>query len=102
ADDVCTGGDARVERDPADVPAHDLGDHAALVRVARRAEAVHRVGRDVHGGVEAERVVGGAQVVVDRLGDAEHVDAVAPQAVGGREGPLAADRDDAVDAVRVE
>ena len=96
------GGDAGVQRDPADVAAHDLGDHAALVRVAGGAQAVHRVGRDVEGGVEAERVVGRAQVVVDRLRDAEHVDAVVREAVGGRERALAADRDDAVDAVAVQ
>ena len=96
-----TGGDAGVQGDPADVAAHDLGHHAPLVRVAGGAEAIHRLGGDVHGGVEPERVVGRPQVVVDRLGNAEHVDAVLRQPVGRGEGPLAADRDDAVEPVAV-
>ncbi len=90
--------DAGVQGDPPDVATHDLGDHAPLVGVARRAKAVHRIGGDVHGGVEPERVVGGAQVVVDRLGDAEDVDTVLPKAVGRGERAFTADGQDAVDA----
>ena len=60
-------GHAGVQGDPADVPAHDLGDHAAAVRVAGRAQTVHRLGRDLHRGVEAEGVVGRGEVVVDGL-----------------------------------
>ena len=89
--------DAGVQGDPPDVATHDLGDHAPLVGVAGRAKAVHRIGGDVHGGVEPERVVGGAQVVVDRLGDAEDVDTVLPKAVGRGERAFTADGQDAVD-----
>ena len=92
------GGHARVQGDPADVAAHDLGDHAAVVGVAGGAQPVHRLGGDLHGGVEAERVVGGGEVVVDGLGHADDLDAGVGEALGGRQGALAADRDDGVDA----
>ncbi len=94
------GRDSRVQGDPADVAAHDLGDHAAPVGITGGAQPVHRLGRDVDGRVEAERVVGGAQVVVDGLGHPDDVDPpLLEQAVRGGERTLAADRDDAVDLV---
>ncbi len=101
-DRVRARGHAGVQRDPADVPAHDLGHHAAAVRVARGAEAVHGVGRDLHRGVEAERVVGGVEVVVDGLGDSDDLEARVGEALGCRERALAADGEDRVDAEAVE
>ena len=59
------------QRDPARVAAHRLDDDDPAVRLGRRVAAVDRLGRDVHGRVEAERVVGAVEVVVDRLRDAD-------------------------------
>ena len=56
-----------VRRDPARVAAHHLDDHHAVVALGGRVQAVDRVGRDLHRGVEAEREVGAGEVVVDRL-----------------------------------
>ena len=47
--------------------AHHLDDHHPVVRLGRRVQAVDRLGGDRDGGVEAECVVGAAEVVVDRL-----------------------------------
>ena len=66
-DDVGAAGEPGVRRDPARVPAHHLDDHHAVVALGGRVQAVDRVGRDLHRGVEAEREVGGREVVVDRL-----------------------------------
>ncbi|MBG9885003.1 hypothetical protein ABE10_00055, partial [Bacillus toyonensis] len=82
--------------------AHDLGDHAALMRVTGRAQTVHRLGGDVHGRVEAEGVVRGAQIVVYRLRHPDDVDAVLREPIGRSEGALAADRDDPVDLVAIQ
>ena len=60
-----------VQRDPAGVPAHHLDDERAVVAVAGGVQPVDRLHRHADGGVEAEGVVGGVQVVVDRLRDAD-------------------------------
>ena len=62
-----------MQRDPAGVPAHHLDDEHPVVRLGRRVQPVDRVDRDLHGGVEAERVVGGVEVVVDGLRYADDV-----------------------------
>ena len=61
-------GDADVEREEARVAAHDFDDRAALVRLHGVAQLVDTVDRGVAGGVEADRVVRAAHVVVDRGG----------------------------------
>jgi len=71
----------------------------AVVRLGGGVQPVDRFGRDGDRGVEAEGVVGGAQVVVDRLGHAHDADAVVGQALRDAEGVLAADRDQRVDAL---
>ena len=97
-DRVGAAGHPRVDRDPAGVAAHDLDDDHAVVRLGRRVQAVDRVGRDLHRGVEAERVVGAVEVVVDRLRHADDGHAVGRQAARDAERVLAADRDQRVDA----
>ena len=101
-DRVRARGHAGLQRDPADVPSHHLGDHAAGVRLAGGAQAVHGLGRDLHRGVEAERVVRRAEVVVDGLRHADDLQPGVGQALGRRQGALAADRDDGVDPVALE
>jgi hypothetical protein len=61
-------------------------------------EAVDGLAHDVHRGVEPERVVGAAQVVVDRLGDADHGQARGVELARGRERALAAGHDEGVEA----
>ena len=53
------------------------------------------------GGVEAEGVVGGVEVVVHGLGDADDLEAGVGEALRGCQGPFAADGDDGVDAEAV-
>ena len=100
-DRVGAAGEARVDGDPARVAAHHLDDQHPVVAVGGGVEAVDRLHRDVDRGVEAEGVVGGGEVVVDRLRHADHVQAVlGVEARGGAEGVLAADRDQPVDPGR--
>jgi hypothetical protein len=91
-----------VQRDPAGVPAHDLDDERAVVRLGGGVQPVDGVDGDLHRGVEAEGVVGGAEVVVDRLRDADDVQAGRGQLGRDAEGVLAADRDQRVDAGLLE
>ncbi len=83
-DRVGAARDPGVRGDPAGVAAHHLDDHHAVVRLRGGVQAVDRVGHDLHGGLEAERDVGAAEVVVDRLrhaddGDARFVQRAAPR-----------------------
>ena len=83
-DHVGAAGHAGVGGDPAGVAAHHLDDDHAVVRLGGRVQAVDRVGGDLHGGLEAEREVGAGEVVVDRLRDADDVDARPRPAAGRR------------------
>src|SRR5579862_9726115 len=97
-DHVGAAGDAAHDGDPAGVAAHHLDDHHAVVRLGRRMQAVDRLGRDRHGGVEPERVVGAGEIVVDRLRDADDREAVlGVEARGDAERVLAADCDQRVE-----
>ena len=102
-DDVGAAGETGVEGDPAGVAAHHLDDQDPVVAVGGGVEPVDRLHRDVDRGVEAEGVVGGAEVVVDRLRHADHVEPVlGVQPRGRAQRVLAADRDQAVDPGRLE
>src|SRR5690348_11995177 len=70
-DAVGAAGDARIGGNPAGVAAHHLDDHDPVVGLGGGVETVDRVGDDLHGGVEAEGEVGTADVIVDRLRDAD-------------------------------
>ena len=93
-------GHSRMQCDPPDVAAHDLDDHAPVVGLRRCAEPVDGLGRDGMGRVEAEGVVGAAEIVVDGLRDADDVQTLFVHESGGTgQSSLAADRNDRVDAV---
>ncbi len=91
-----------VQRDPAGMAAHHLDDQRAVVRLGRRVQPVDRLHGDVDRGVEPEGVVGGVEVVVDRLRHADDVDAHLAEPGRHAEGVLAAYRDQRVDAVVVQ
>ena len=87
-------GDARVGGDPARVAAHHLDDHHPVVALGGGVQSVDRVGRDLDGGVEAERHVGADDVVVDRLRHADDRQSVfLVQPAGDAERAVAADHD---------
>ena len=78
----------------AGIPAHDLQHHDSGVAGRRRLQAVQRLGRDTHRGVEPDRSFGQAKIVVDRLGHAHQIDAaLLSQLAEDREAAVAADAD---------
>ena len=101
-DGVGAAGDAGVQRDPAGVAAHHLGDHHAMVRFRGGVQAIDGVGREADRGVEAEAVGGLDDVVVDGLGHADERDAALGELVGDGQGAVAADHHQAVQAQLVE
>ena len=87
-----------MQRDPPGMPAHDLHDEHAVVRLRRRMQPVDRIDSDLYGGVEAEGVVGRVEVVVDGLRYADHVQTRARKLGRDAERVLTANRDEGVDA----
>src|SRR5699024_2946427 len=71
----------------------------ATVRVAGRAQAIDRLGRDRDGGVEAERVIGAAEIVVDGLGQTDHRYTAVRQQPAHCLRAVAADEHERIDAV---
>src|SRR5205807_1048755 len=95
--------DAAEAGDPAGVPAHGLNDHDATVRFGGGAQAVHRFGDNVDGRVETEGEIGRGQVVVNRLGHADHRQLeIVEQARGDAERIVAADGHQSGEAVVLE
>jgi hypothetical protein len=92
-------GDPGVRRDPPRVPAHDLEDDHAVVRLGGRVEPVDRVGADLHRGVEPEREVGRVEVVVDRLRDPDDAEPVLGELARDPEGVLPTDRDERIEVL---
>ena len=89
------GGD---QRRLAAVAAEELDDGDPLVRAGRCAEVVDELHAARDGGGEADAVVRPVDVVVHRLRDRHHGDALVVQAQRVREGVVAADRDQDVEA----
>src|SRR5262249_29035711 len=97
-DHVGATGHAGMQGDPTGVSAHDLDDQRAVMRFGGSVQPVDRLHGDVDRGVEPERVIGCVEVVVDRLRDADHVDAELREARRHAERVLAADREQGVDS----
>ena len=87
-----------MQGNPASVPAHDLNDERAMVRLGRRAYPVDRLGRDHHRRVKPERVVGGGQIIVNGLGHPDDTQPIICELLGHTQCVLATDRDQRLDA----
>ena len=92
-------GDPGVGCDPSGVAAHHLADDHPVVRLGRGVQPVDGLRGDLHGGVKAERDLGGGQVVVDRLRHPDDRHALVRQLAGDAEGVLAPDGHQGVDAL---
>ena len=95
-------GDAGGIGDPAGIAAHHLDDDHAVVRVGGGVDAVDGLGGDHDRGIEAEGLVGAADVVVDGLGNAHAVHAVLAQELRHRLRVVAAQGDEGIDLVGLE
>ena len=95
-DDVGAAGNAGIQRQPAGLVAHDLDAHHAAVAAGGGVDAVDDLGGDVHRGVETKGHVGAVNVVVDGLGQADDVQPLLAEQVGGLVGAVAAQAEQAV------
>ena len=89
--EISTTGDAAITGYPSGVASHHFAYKNAVVGFCRCMQPINRLGHYVDGGVEAEGKIGGAQVIVDGLGDADHIEPVFfVHAVGDTTGIFAA------------
>lgn len=96
-DDVCAARDAGVQRDPANLVAHDLdNEHASMAR-SGGVDVVDTLGGDVDGACKTKRQLGAPGVVIDGLGQGDNVEALFAQAVGGLGGAVTAQHKQAVE-----
>ena len=88
---VATARDARGEREPARGAPHDFEEHDTMMRGGGGVKFIDRFGGGRDGGVETEREIGAAHVVVDGFGDADDAQAELGHFMGALERAVAAD-----------
>jgi hypothetical protein len=93
---------AAVQRDPAGVAAHHLDHDDAAVRCGRGVQPIEALRHHRDGRVKPERLVREAQIVVDRLRDADARQPVQREIVRDRHRAVAADAHDALQPQRAE
>ena len=96
-DDIRAARDAGVQRDPANLVAHDLDNEHAAVTRGGGVNVVDALGGDVDGARKAKRQLGAPGVVIDGLGQGDNVEALFAQAVGGLGGAVTAQHKQAVE-----
>src|SRR6185437_4642139 len=98
-DHVGAAGDPGGERDVPGIAAHHLEHHDAVMARGGRLQAVEGFGCNRDRGVKADRVLGRADIVVDRLGNADEVDAaLLGEPAQDGEAAIAADADERIEA----
>ena len=98
-DRMGTRGHSGVQRDPAGIAAHDLRDHAPVVGLPGGPQPVNGFSGCLDGGIKPKRIVRGTKIVIDRLGNPDHVDALVAQLLSRGQCSLAADGDQPHQAV---
>ena len=75
-DHISSPRNARMKGNPSCMATHNLQNHYPLVTGCRCMESVERIGRTCNGAIKTESEGGCRNIVVDRLGDSHHRDAI--------------------------
>ena len=81
---IGSAGDAAIQCNPARIATHHLNHDHAIVSFGGGMDAVNCFTHYVAGRIETEGVVGSTQIIVDGLGDANHLDPGLVQFLGDR------------------
>ena len=90
------GGQTRVQGQMAGIAAHDLHHGAAVVGLGGIPQLIDALHSGIQGGIKADGILGGGDVVIDGAGDADGGDAQRRELLGAAEGAIAADDHQAV------
>ena len=101
-DHVGPAAESAVQGDPSGVTSHHFDHHDTFVAACRGVQAVERIDHHFDGGVKAEGHVRGGQIIVDRLGHADHRHARFLQLQGGAERSVPADTDQGAEPESLE
>ena len=93
-----SAGDTGLDGDPSRIPAHDLDCHDAVMGLGGGVNLINRISGGLQGGVETESYVGGTEVIVNGLGNADQVHAFAEKIQANLLRAVPADGDDRIDA----
>ena len=99
---VRAAGDARVERDPARVAAHDLANHDSPMCFGSRMQPIDGISGECDGTIEAEAVRRADDVVVDRLRNTDDRNATEIELMCDGQRAVAANHDEGVQPHLVE
>ena len=95
-DDICAGSHACIEGKPADLVAHDLNNEDAAVGAGRRMDLVNSSRCNIHRALETEGHIRAPEVIVDRLGKRDDIQAFLGETVSRLGGAVASEHDKAV------
>ena len=95
---VSAPGNAGMKRDPSGIAAHHFDQHDAMMAFGGGVQAVNGIGGDVQGGVKAKGNLGGGEVVVNRLGHADDMQALAPEIAGDAQRAVSPNDDQSIQA----
>ena len=101
-DDVAPAGNAGMEGDPSGMSPHHLEDHHPLMAGSGGVEPIEGVGGGRHGRIEAEGERRGAEIVVDRLRNADDGHACLVALLRDRQRAVTADAHQAADPQLLE
>jgi len=102
-DHIRAAGYARRQRDLTRVATHDLEYHDPIMTCRGGLQTVDRLGRDHDGGVVADRTFGGADIIVDGLGNADESNfALLSEAAEDGKAAVTADSDQCVEAKQAD
>src|SRR5208283_441967 len=97
-DDVGAAGNPCMKRDPTGVAAHEFNKHDAMVAFGGGVETINGFRGDDESGVKTESDFGGVEIVVNRFGNADDVDAAASEIAGDVLGAVTANDNHGFDA----
>jgi hypothetical protein len=100
--DVCAAGNSGMEGDPTGIASHYFNDEYASMAFSRGMKLIERVASGINSGIESKGDYGGADIVVNRLGNADKRYAFFVKLLCDAQCAVAADNDQCIEQELLE